>query len=313
MEILNIASYREQNISELSKLSAYISSGVTTITVENGSNFSADEYIAIGNPGYEQSEILKITSVTAQSIVVPTTRFSHKDGERVTQIRGNQIKVYESPNVDNSPPADSTFTTVTATIDIKSDATFIETIDSDGGSEVWYKWTYYNSTTLSETGKDLTEAFRGGMFLFSTTEQIRQETGMRDNQYITDDTIRTRREDAESEILGALSTAGYSLPLSSVPKVIRNVSRILTAGLILEQDYGMIQDGTNKEGVAKKKEARDLLDRIINKTIALVGDDMATILPVTSNDVLGWPDSTTADATEENAGGDYKFRSLTEY
>ena len=64
--------------------------------------------------------------------------------------------------VDGNIPADASFSQIGTAIDIDPDQTFTIFTDGSGGSEYWYKTTYFNSVTLAETNITQSFAARGG-------------------------------------------------------------------------------------------------------------------------------------------------------
>ena len=83
-------------------------SGQTVLSVESGINFSADEYIVIGQPGYENSELRLISSAAAGSITVSAaTDYAHPRGTIIRFIPFNRI------NIQND--TDSAFGSATTT------------------------------------------------------------------------------------------------------------------------------------------------------------------------------------------------------
>ena len=108
-------------------------SGQTVLSVESGINFSADEYIVIGQPGYENSELRLISSAAAGSITVSAaTDYAHPRGTIIRFIPFNRI------NIQND--TDSAFgsaTTTNVSLRVDSLETFWE--DTDGTSATYYR------------------------------------------------------------------------------------------------------------------------------------------------------------------------------
>src|SRR3990167_3120 len=66
-------------------------SGQSTLSA-NGTNFSSGQYIVLGRPGSEHTEIVRISgSPTSTAINVSTTVFAHNRGEQIVFIPYNQI------------------------------------------------------------------------------------------------------------------------------------------------------------------------------------------------------------------------------
>lgn len=135
--------------------------------------------------------------------------------------------------------------------------------------------------------------------LYTTVDVVRAESGFTNNPHITDDVIEEFINNAESEVDGSLALGGYDLPLTSVPGMVKNAAKLLSAGYLLLSEYGPEHTGTNKEGNSKLKQARDLLLRIENgKTTILDGDSQAVSH---GSKVSGYPDSTAATNTPSEA------------
>jgi hypothetical protein len=80
--------------------------------------------------------------------------------------------------------------------------------------------------------------------------------------------------------------------VSYTPPIIENIARLLAAGLIQMQDYGVTKPGGSKDGSEKMKEARAMLAEIqLRDTMLLDSNDQ--ILGM-SQLVTGWPNETTA-------------------
>jgi|SRR5581483_807820 len=114
----------------------------TTLSA-NGTNFAVDQYVVLGNPGAEKTEIVKLhssTAPTSTTITTGATTFAHSRGDRITFIPYNQIVV------ERSTDSGSNFSALTA-VDIRPDAseTYIQRT-SDSSTDV-YRFRFYNSTS----------------------------------------------------------------------------------------------------------------------------------------------------------------------
>ena len=76
---------------------------------------------------------------------------------------------------------------------------------------------------------------------------------------------------------------------------------------MLYREYGG-EEGLGKDGLSKVKEARSMLKAIRNEDIILLDSNGDELTLVVQESIDGWPDSTTKDADDEDAGGDVKFR-----
>jgi len=125
-------------------LDADIAAGATAITA-NGSFFSANQYIILGQPGQIRSEIVQISTVNNTTINIGACVFSHNRGDVITFIEYNQIEAQRSTD------AGATFTPLTK-VDINPQVseTYLQRT-GDATTDV-YKFRFYNSTSTLYSG-----------------------------------------------------------------------------------------------------------------------------------------------------------------
>lgn len=289
-ELLTALNFSSLNIVETTFLDADANASAQSFTVQNPSNFATNRPIKIGEG--ERAEIHRVQGITGNQItIVGTLAFDHKKFERVNRLRGDQVEFNRALNVDGQPPSNATYNDI-GIITIKADTLETEFTDPDGGEDYWYKFVYVDSFDASKT--DLTQAtpVRGGDYgHYCTIDDIRREAGFGANVHIPNSTIADTREDAESEVKGALIVAGYSLPLASVPPVVRNITKRLAAGYLLLQDYGVGAENSTAEGNSKVDLANKLLQKIQNRDIKLL--NVLEESHAKSYAVNGYPDDTT--------------------
>lgn len=116
-------------------------SGVSAVVVDNGTNFAANDYILLGNFGQESTEIIKINTVSSNTLnLATTTSFSHAESTKATVIPYNQVIFYYTTTATFSAG------TVLTTTNIQPDSNFTITSDATNTTGFgWYK--FYNSTT----------------------------------------------------------------------------------------------------------------------------------------------------------------------
>lgn len=119
-------------------------SGVSSLVVDNSTDFTANDYVLLGNFGSETSEIVQINTVTAATntlSLIVATKFSHAESTKITVIPYNQVKYYQT--------AAATFSSSENYLgvkDIKADGFF--TVYEDTTNTTGYGWfVFYNSTT----------------------------------------------------------------------------------------------------------------------------------------------------------------------
>lgn len=269
-----------------------------TITLESNQGFAANDFVAIGYEGNELCELAQIASLSGNTgIVVSTLKFNHKAGEPVTMYRFNQRKFYGATS------ADGVYTELTGdgspkTISVDDpQGTLLEYTGSD---YTYFKATYYNSTSATETAIADSEAVLADESLrFASIYGIRKMAGLAGNPYYSDMRIEQKRRQAENEVASAIY-GRYSLPLGEVPPVIQQVTELLAAGYIDFEEFG-----SEGEGVKWLGEARAILGQIAKGSRLLIGADGVELATVTKTNVLsGYPDSTIDEGSDE----DFKFK-----
>lgn len=306
-EIISVENFPLFNILAQTELTADVASGATSLPVKNESGFDTDHVALIGRPGYEGAEIKTPTQIGSKSITV-TVGQDHKKGTPVYLLRGHKAKIYRASNTDNKKPTSTDDYSEIGTVTMKGDEYSSDFDDSTGGSDYWYLFTYYNDIPVApiETTLVLADAVRGGGFgTFVTVEAIREEAGFTHNMAITDQMIAERRENAESEVKGAIHQR-YVLPLTYIPAVVRNATKLIAAGLLLNSSYGVDVEGSSKEGKAKVREGRAILKGIIDGSIALLGPDDQP-LEETRAGFSGYPDNSAPDEEDFKFKIDQKF------
>lgn len=272
-EYLKPTNFDQSNIIEESFLYSDAEAGQANIVLQNPDQFSANDYVCVGELGSENAEIMQIQSISSKTATLSSNLLlKHIANTRITKLFGDKVRVYRAANVDGSAPDDGDFSLL-STITIQADQQFSLYTDSTGGSSYWYKKTYYNSYSGDEIGLAYAVAARGGQDYYTTIDKVRREAGMQHNRWIADDVIQEKLDAAISEVNYSLIAAGYSLPLDSIPAMIENATRLLAAGFLLSEDYGPEFSGTNKSGSSKIAQARDLLKTLVKGEGVLVDDN----------------------------------------
>lgn len=113
--------------------------GQTTLSA-GGTNFSANDYVVLGQPGVEKTEIVLLSAAAATTLTSGATVFAHSRGDKIQFIPFNQIVV------ERSVDAGVNFTPLSA-INIRPDSseTFLQR-SSDASTDV-YRVRFFNSTS----------------------------------------------------------------------------------------------------------------------------------------------------------------------
>lgn len=311
--LLEIDNFAANNLHEKSYVEVASDATDTTLTVKSDENISTNLYALIGQLADETSELCLITGIAADVLTLsPALANAHSRYDDVTILEANQIRVYRAANVDGSEPDDGDFTLL-ATVDIDTDNLQTSYTDSSGGSDYWYKFTYYNSASSDETTTADSQAVRGGAVnVYATIEQIRVEAGVENNPYMSDAFVDEQRIEAQDVINTALQGT-YTVPFEApIAPIIERCTKLLAAGYILKKDYGDGAVGTNSEGQAKidevigTKDKKGLLQGIIDGTSGIIDGTGAAV--VDRQKVHGFPLSTTKDLPLNEGGSTRAFR-----
>ena len=258
-------------LAEQTALYADIAAGDTTLTVYNTQGFVANDFIIVGNIGYEKAELLQISSVTSPDTIVlkVACSFVHIKNENIQKILYNQRKFYKSATSGGTYVHLSAAGSPVA-IDVdNAEGNIFE--DPDGTTTSYYKATYYNTYTSKETDVvDSLSALAGDSDHYTSIYKIKNEAGFKDNPYIDSDLIDRYRLEAEEEVESML-VGIYTLPLPKTSKMLQHIVTLLAAGLLLSKEYGMESDvEIGKTGERKIQRAEDLLNKILEKKIFLI-------------------------------------------
>lgn len=313
--LLRVDNFSAANVREVAQVQLDIAAGAGSATFVSIQGVADGDIMFIGQLGTEKVERKIVSGVIGNVVsVVGTFGRDYPAGSRITFLRGDQLKIYRAANTNNLQPLDTAFALLAGmplVIDYDQSATDYQ--DQSGSSSYWYKSTFFNSGNSDETQLSDSPAVRGGGYgHYCSVDAIRGEAGFKQNPFITDAMISSRRDDAESEVNGEL-VGMYNIPFTSpIPPVVTNIVRLLAAGWLLAAEYGPVSSGTNKDAKDKLTQARDLIAKIKKREILLVNaiGEPQNI----SHGVESWPNKDTATAQLAQGGdGGRKFRSGMEF
>lgn len=289
-EILRPTNFDAINILEKTELSANVAAGQKIAALLSAQGFDTNSHYILGRLAGEYAELARVDSISGKNLTAAVNYSNeHKEGDEVTRLFGNKIRIYRAANVDGSVPADNSFSYI-GVVDIDPDQTYSEFIDNTGGSGYWYKKTYYDSVTGSETSLDEAPAVRGGnLGTYANWEEVRAEAGLENNRWIPEAIYQEKLTLAQGEVDASLTIGGYDLPLTRVPAMVKSATLLLAAGYVLLKDYGPENTGTNKEGNQKLEQGRALLMKIEAGKLVLTDDQGNTVTG--SSGIAGYPDS----------------------
>jgi len=276
-------------LSEKTSFNAEEAVAQTVLSCENASGFSVGDYVVLDTIGSELAEIRKISEIASDlSTITMTaaTNFKHAKDAPITLIRYNKRKFYRSTSETGTYiHLSSEGSPIDIQVD-KPEGTEFE--DTTGEISSWYKATYWNETSGEETSVDSAIATKAGdAEEYTSIFKIKSEAGFIENDYITTEIVGRYRDEAQAQIDGTIVMA-YSLPFSTIPKLITHISTLLSAGLLLQKEYGVENDSDiSKSGKAKIDRAEILLQKIIDNDLLLVNSSGDALTKKTTMKVSG--------------------------
>lgn len=181
---------------EKTYLDADAASGVTTLTA-NGLNFSVGQFIVLGFPGNEKTEIVQLhasTPPTATTITLAAaTSFAHNRGDIIRFIPFNQI------TPERSTDSGSNFSALTA-VNIRPDATETYVQRTGDASTDVYRYRFSNSSTSlysqyssQVVASGLTDGTAGAV-IYRALDQLGEEIGdLISKKFLFDSLLEARR------------------------------------------------------------------------------------------------------------------------
>jgi hypothetical protein len=170
-------------------------SAVGTTIYANGLNFAANDYIILGQIGYEKTEICKVLTVSATQITLASTSiYPHVRGDSIRFIPYNQIIVETSPD-------DITYTPATAIpIDINAKETYLQRASDT--SSYSYKFRFFNSTTTKYSAYSdiITGLGYGDNSVFSVKKRALNALGEKYDNLLTNEFLNEALREARRNV-----------------------------------------------------------------------------------------------------------------
>jgi len=276
---------------ERSQLAANATAGSSvSLTLENNNGISDTDFLVIGHEGSELAELVQVNAVVVdgQSVQVTTLKFNHFKGEPVTRYSYNKRKFYGCATETGTYVE---LTSEGSPVDIQVDDPQGTLLEYLGSTYLYFKSTYYNSTSATET--DIADALavagdQSGRY--ASLYEIRKHAGLAGNPFYSDVQLERKRKNAENEIQSAL-VGRYTLPLAAVPGLINQICTLLAAGYIDYEEFGSEGEGAKWLG-----EARSLLKNIVSGKRLLLGEDGTELERIEGTaGVDGYPDDADTD------------------
>lgn len=279
---LNLSNFSQNNIVERARVATDTAIGAVIVPFDNTQNIAPNDYVLIGKQGGGQTAIYQVQSVSGQNVTLTSGLLFYTDrGTEVAKLFGNKIKIYSSPYIVGQVPTDDLFTLVNnGTIPIDPDQLTTAFTDAGGSDQFWYKYTFYNTTSLGETTLSSSNAVRDTSATdYASIDDVRSEAGFNGNVNVTDELIYRKLQAAQSKINGMLS-GRYILPIGQpVSPILVDLTVRLAAGYTMIAEYGTF-DGADK---SKGEKLRD--DAISELKDYQTGSQVITDLQAVSEEI----------------------------
>ncbi len=175
-------------------LSADEASGQTVLSVLVGE--TPIDYVIIGIPGAEQSEIRRVTASAAGTITVSAaTDYAHAQGTLVTFIPFNQIELYSASSSGGS-------FSIQQTLSIRADSNETYFAQQTDASTIYYKARFKNEndTTYSDYSDEVSATGFGDDTVYSVKKRALDELGEEIGGIITDEYLNQSLWEGRREI-----------------------------------------------------------------------------------------------------------------
>lgn len=187
-----------------SKIATAATATGVALILENTEGFADDDYVLIA-PGTEIAEIVRINAAVASDtdLVITALKFAHVVGVEVFRLPYDQMKFYECAT------ADGTYVEIAgSTTDLDYATNYTNYDDVTGDADYYFKRTFYNSTTTTESDIDLSEYWQtDDEKLYITPEQLRTWIQFDENDY-------PNRNDMKSIIILSQSKMAFDVDSS---------------------------------------------------------------------------------------------------
>lgn len=187
-------------------LEADVAVGASSMTA-NGMFFTAGQYIVVGQPQFEKTEIVKIQSVTNTTIALTTGLiFSHNRGDVITFIEYNQL------TPERSTDGGTNFSALSA-IDINPQVaeTYLQRT-GDATTDV-YRFRFYNATSLLYSGYSSSATASGyaDNSVYAIKKRALSQLGEKLSDLITDDFLNDALNEGRRVVdMGTATVDGVS-------------------------------------------------------------------------------------------------------
>jgi hypothetical protein len=298
-ELLQAPNFDISNLTALSYLGLDITAGQNSATLLNTDSFTPNTGYVLYDEG-QNAEAFFNGSISGEVVNLASPgafALNHRHGCAVKQLFGNTVQFWRAAALsDNTPPPIANFSLLGSAA-ITPDQLTTSFLDSTGGAGFWYLFLYYNSQSGNSTTTDNAVPVRGGGYgNYCALSDIVLKAGL-DPFKVDISKVATARAAAQSEVKGALSSAGYIMPLQTgqgvfyVPDHAAEIVRLLAAGMLLFDVYSTSKPSAAKDGLAKMDEARQMIVKIqLEDTMLLDFNEQPMAKPAL---VGGLPDQNT--------------------
>jgi hypothetical protein len=249
------------------RFAADYAAGVSSISVKNTSGFAVDNFIVLGKVGFEQAEIIKISTITDNTTLAlaSNTKFPHSRDTLITLIDYDKIRVYKSS--DGISGTYSLETTIEIAID--QDVTSFE--DTSALETDYYKFAAYNSVTAVEGGRTDAVASTGFTFysLATMINRVLSLFGDSNAEFVTRDEVKDyineKYEVAQHE--AALATNRFNISTYTFTVTVAIDDYALPSDFLMEKAVRVSTDGGVKYPYTATMKSLDSLGSVVQNDV----------------------------------------------
>lgn len=220
---------------QTTNLAADFVSATGTIKVKNTSGFVTGKFAILGSIGFEQSEIVRPTTITAPDTLVlsSATVFPHNADTKVTFLDQDKINIYRSTSGVNG----SYSLLAAVNIQIDNDVTMYDDTTSTAGS--YYKFSYLNSFTSVES--DFSDPVAASGFQFASlktmTDRVLSLFGDKDEEKVTRDEVKDYLNEIyeKAQQLSSIASKRFNTQTTTFVTVSKQTEYDLPADFLMEK------------------------------------------------------------------------------
>lgn len=183
-------------------LTTKANSGQKDLVCQNSGGFAANDFVVIGNPSEEKTEIGKIASISGNTITLAANLGQvHAENSKVQFIKYDQVQFYKCATIDG------TYETLGSLKNLAIDEPFTLYDYASALSTDYFKLKFYNSH--AQTYSEFSDPINAGGFaryaLGSIREDLYKKFGDKKKKVLTDEEIDTWVNEGKDDMVNEIA------------------------------------------------------------------------------------------------------------